>query len=353
LLPAEILTRVHLGIFRDRVSIQLDRPLIDEVKSAADLLSPTTMYSLPVVLARPVSFERILEVIKSFPFVDAPSLDHGFLVATGAKTISKAFAHPAKHLSIRAYEPGTLVSRLVRSGGGWLGTRPNGVLVKPDDLDGVRDAVEELLPWFEWKEFVPGDPDDGRVLFDPSTQKSPETGGNAGGGSVTGFGYKCAWLAVKGNDLDEVVSVVLDGAQTETTQAALDASERGFAVCVGPVDGWVLVKIDVADIGVAPLGLLSQRFGEAQLFMNFRGSDSYGWQRWADGRMVRSWASDGSFSDVGKRTPIEVELGDLDDEDEGVDEDSVLRVAAAWSIDPSAMGDTDEVPFASGPLRIQ
>ena len=88
---------------------------------------------------------------------------------------------------------------------------------------------------------------------------------------------------------------------------------------------------------------LSRRFGEVQRFVTHRVVDLHGWQRWVDGHPVRRFEylgeSDETLFDEGELTEAE-ESEDL----EVPDEETVMTIAAAWSVDPTTLDDRDDVP---------
>jgi hypothetical protein len=320
-----------LGVFRDRVSVTFHRPLIDPLWRDPNVVFPNIEYSLPVVVAVPVSFERLVEVIESFTFVAASSLDHGFLLATGAKTIPNAFRHPAKLISISAHDTVCTVTKLVRVRGGWWGTRENTVHLAPDDVVGVRDAVEELLPWFEWKPFVEGDPNDGPILFDP-TKYQPKIRRPA---TVPSFNSKSAWLAIKTTDRYVAADRLFGGNHIERAIGKYFSTLTGNDAClVGPFGYWMIAKFGPSALGRSGADLLARlsvEFGESQVFLSERNTPRFGWQRWSDGELVRSWATDATFPRQGEITAIETELAGQ------FDEAAVIAIAANWSVDPSTL----------------
>ena len=85
--------------------------------------------------------------------------------------------------------------------------------------------------------------------------------------------------------------------------------------------------------------MFSSMVGETQLYVNFPNAGVFGWERWVDGELIRRWTNDGTA--VGEATPIELTVLSSSG---GVDEDSVLEVARAWSVNPMELSDRSGVP---------
>jgi hypothetical protein len=178
-------------------------------------------------------------------------------------------------------------------------------------------------------------------------------------------------LAVRGGRLPEVVEAL--GGRTAGSVSWADGVRRAYredGVAVGtPLlpgagGGWLLVAgewvaarhrlLDVAALS----GTLG---GEVQLFVTHRVVELHRWERAVDGAVVRS------FEYLGERDEVTEWRGEPDiveravglphsydpsrDADPGgppppsVDEEDVMRVAAAWSVDPSSL---DGAPAAAG-----
>ena len=123
---------------------------------------------------------------------------------------------------------------------------------------------------------------------------------------------------------------------------AADASERPTPVFVGsPVDGWVLVPFawPLASPDEFDLGALSSRYGEAQRFVTHRVVEAHEWERWVDGRPVRRF---GWLGESGEVLYDEGEPGELEDQ-EFADEELVMEIAGAWSIDPTRLDERADV----------
>jgi hypothetical protein len=128
------------------------------------------------------------------------------------------------------------------------------------------------------------------------------------------------------------------------------------------VDGWTLAVLGGSELfeddgvggGALDLLALSQRFGEVQKFATYRVVDYQEWQRWVKGSPVRRYCWIGDSSEIrfdeGEPTSAEGNLlraanldGDWDAFD-FADEETVMTVAAEWSINPTTLGERDDLP---------
>jgi len=169
---------------------------------------------------------------------------------------------------------------------------------------------------------------------------------------AVGFGYKCAWLAIRSSDPRAVIGGlgITDAASVSWTAGveAAYASDTRSVFVTPPIDGWVLVA------GVALFGLvgsmktdtaklpdhirrLSEKLStEVQYFATHRVSEAHQWISADKGVLVRAFSTgegDVEF-DLGARTAAEKEVAAGF---ESVDEDWVLRLAGRWSVNPSSL----------------
>jgi hypothetical protein len=143
---------------------------------------------------------------------------------------------------------------------------------------------------------------------------------------------RSSWYTVKTDDaLSVCAQMIGDEAELlRVDRATKQFTTWGGVLVFGPVNGQVVVRVGLNDEG-QHCGSLSERFGEVCYFENYRNSDVYRWERWMDGQPVRVWGSiETGIEEVGEQTAVEVALL-VDPFD--VSEDSVLEVAAAWSVD--------------------
>jgi hypothetical protein len=183
---------------------------------------------------------------------------------------------------------------------------------------------------------------------------------------MVGFGYKQAWLAIREGRPDAVVAALglrdlgtvpwrngIDLAYLTDDRLVLTpllpgAGDAGWLLVTGR---WLLradAKVDVA--------MLSATLRtEVQLFVTYRVSEVHRWERAVDGEPVRAFGYRGETGEVttwwGEPDAVEIAIGlpvePDDDTDILVHEDDVMRLAGAWSVDPTAL---DGRP-APGPLR--
>jgi hypothetical protein len=192
---------------------------------------------------------------------------------------------------------------------------------------------------------------------------------------MVGFGFKQAWLAVREpvGDAGEIY-------------AALDAKDLGAVdwqqgidlayltdnrVAVTPplagVGGvaWTLVvgRLFFAEAGMPDIVELSGRLGtEVQFFATHRVVEAHFWERAVAGHLARSFRYVGETGEItrwyGEPDAHELAIGlpptfdtEAEPEDQPnivVDEDDVMRIAAAWSLDPTEL---DGQP-APGPIHV-
>jgi hypothetical protein len=201
--------------------------------------------------------------------------------------------------------------------------------------------------------------------------------------TMVGFGPKQAWLAIReGDDARSARTAACEDRSREQMTAAVAAAlglrDLGTVSWRNGIDlayltddrlvftpllpgaddaRWLLVtgrwllrngQVDVAQLSAA-LGT------EVQFFATYRVSELHRWQRAVDGVVMRAFEYVGRTGEViewrGEIDDAEAAIGlpaVLDDEaDILVSEEDVMRVARAWSVDPTAL---DGRP-APGPLR--
>jgi hypothetical protein len=185
--------------------------------------------------------------------------------------------------------------------------------------------------------------------------------------TMVGFGHKQAWLAVREGSAERAAAALrlrdlgpvswrdgIDLAYLTDDRLALTPplpGARGARWLL--VSGRWLLRGYPTDEVVSLSELLDT---EVQLFATYRMAEMHRWVRAVDGVLVRAFAFVGETGEVtewrGDPDEVERSIGlppSLDGEpDILVAEDDVLRVAAAWSVDPSRLA---EVPVA-GPLRV-
>ncbi|MGN9807295.1 hypothetical protein [Micromonospora sp. L32] len=174
-----------------------------------------------------------------------------------------------------------------------------------------------------------------------------------------GFGYKLQWLAVRGQHADAVAGALNLNALTAATWLdAVAAAYDGHWLLTPSLDGWTLaasreVPAPEDERFVDWLAGLSRLLGEVQYFGTHRVVGYQCWGRARSGVVERAFAYLGErgevLFDVGEATAEEREVRaeTADDEDEPwsdedgswprPDEETVMALAARWSVDPSSL----------------
>jgi hypothetical protein len=185
--------------------------------------------------------------------------------------------------------------------------------------------------------------------------------------AMVGFGGKQAWLAVRDGDPVAVLAALglrdlgevpwrdgidlayLTDDRVALTPALLGTGDSRWVLAVGR-------RLLRPDSGVDVIDLSARLHTEVQLFATHRVTELHRWQRAVDGELIRAFGYVGQTGDVtswhGDPDDAERAAGlpaTFDDETTVlVSEQDVLRVAHAWSIDPTGL---DARP-SPGPLRI-
>lgn len=167
------------------------------------------------------------------------------------------------------------------------------------------------------------------------------------------FGYKCAWLAIKSEDPQAVIETLdLQNVRLPGWKQGVAAAYAGEVFVTPPLNGWVLAAsislLDIADKTrpdkpLPLIELLATRFPDVQYFGTHRIVEYHAWLRAIDGKIVRSFAYLGERSEVlcdeGECTAEEKALGLIYDDSRSPDEEDVMQLAGAWSINPQTLGD--------------
>jgi hypothetical protein len=186
------------------------------------------------------------------------------------------------------------------------------------------------------------------------------------GETMVGFGPKQAWLAVREGDPSAVIDALgLRDLGEVPWRHGIDLSYMtDDRVAVTPLlDGaaehrWLLVpgRWLLGPQAATDVAALSTRLRtEVQFFATHRVIEFHRWERAVDGEVMRAFEWLGESGEVTRwhGDPDEAELAiglsteAADGADVLVNEADVMRIAAAWSIDPTSL---DGQP-AAGPLR--
>jgi hypothetical protein len=184
---------------------------------------------------------------------------------------------------------------------------------------------------------------------------------------MVGFGHKQAWLAVRDGSAERVAETL--GLRDLGPASWRDGIDLAYLtddrlVLTPPLPGardsrWLLAtgRWLLRGYPTEDLVALSDRLDtEVQLFATYRVAEVHRWVRAVGGVLVRAFGFIGETGEVtewrGDPDDVERSIGlppSLDgDGDILVAEEDVLRVAGAWSVDPSGLGDMPPV----GPLRV-
>ena len=176
------------------------------------------------------------------------------------------------------------------------------------------------------------------------------------------FGYKMAWYAVRTTNAQAVAETLnLKSQHPANWKEGYKEAYGGEGVFVSPpVSGWVFVvgtpifpDLTSADKEkcLTRLKVLSERFGEAQLFATHRGVSSHAWAKAVQGSLSRAFGYNGDQGqdvwNVGKETEDEVGLGFKFSAGKEPDEEDVMKLAGRWSVNPQHI-DSLRVPPALG-----
>ena len=189
---------------------------------------------------------------------------------------------------------------------------------------------------------------------------------------MVGFGYKQGWLAVRGGEPDQVIAALgLTDLGPVDWRAGMDLAylTDDRLVLTPPLMGagdasWLLVAgrwLLLAGAAVNIMELSAALETEVQAFATYRVAEVHRWARAVDGVMIRAFGFSGETGEVtdwhgdpdetersiGLPAAIKTDPGAESGVDILVAEADVMRLAAAWSVDPSSL---DGRP-APGPLR--
>jgi hypothetical protein len=188
---------------------------------------------------------------------------------------------------------------------------------------------------------------------------------DASGGLMVGFGGKQAWLAVRGGEPGPVCAgLKLHDLGPVPWRTGIDLAyfTDDRVMLTPPLPGaadalWLLVVgrwLARPGANVDILGLSATLGTEIQFFATDRSNQHHRWRRVQDGMLLRSFdwlGRDGELLDWrGDPDDAERQVGlpaEVDEDDAVlVGEADVLRIAAAWSLDPTTL----EGRPAPGPL---
>jgi hypothetical protein len=171
------------------------------------------------------------------------------------------------------------------------------------------------------------------------------------------FGYKCAWYAMRTNDIEAaVLAMGLAGTVESSWAHGVEAAHSDKVFVTPPLGGWILalgrtlfhVDTTHAESVVPMLTKLSSVFGEAQYFATHRVVEAHCWALARVGKLIRAYAYVGDQGEItwdeGQPTEAELALGEGALEFPGPNESQLMQIAEAWSINPSELESTFNQP---------
>jgi len=168
------------------------------------------------------------------------------------------------------------------------------------------------------------------------------------------FGYKMQWITVRGEMIQEVVdSLGLRHPRPANWQEGIACAYSLQGVFVAPpLNGWIAIvgfraEDFVGNDSVSPakrqVEFASKVFHASCSFATHRVTEYHHWMRAEEGRVTRCFAYLGERGEVlcneGPITTAEQALsfGKLPQDQWQPDQDDVMKVASAWSYDPSKL----------------
>ena len=163
------------------------------------------------------------------------------------------------------------------------------------------------------------------------------------------FGYKCCWLALRCPSPEEAAAGLglAPGIPANWETGLACVWEEGRIFLSPCLDGYVLaIGVDALDERREALARLAARFPQVQFFGTHRVAEYHCWARYGGGALERGYCYVGERGEVtwdeGAMTQAERTLGfeafpkggDGADADAFPGEEDVLRLAAAWGVDP-------------------
>ena len=186
------------------------------------------------------------------------------------------------------------------------------------------------------------------------------TGFSAPHFSTSVFEAPNRWLAVRSQNPRAIQDALgLQHARDCTWSDAIGAPFEPRLFIAPPVDGWILVMgcdlpdpADDVDECFKFLCALSHKLGEVQFFSRHRAVSHHGWARLSDGRVLRAYAwagetlwNQGAITDAERDLKLRClayqqssnVLGLAERELLALNTERVVRLAARWSVDPTAI----------------
>ncbi len=179
------------------------------------------------------------------------------------------------------------------------------------------------------------------------------------------FGYKCMWFAIKSTDPAKLIATLnLTRVKPCNWQTGTDRIYGDYIFITPPIDRWTLACGYGLPHGDTPEGIqyvkellktLSYDYNEAQFFCTHRVTEYHCWIRAVDGNVTRVYSFLGEAGEnvliEGEPTPFEKMLNLVDTSSEEAKderylerkdltlptEDTLMKVAENWSVNPSTL----------------
>lgn len=171
------------------------------------------------------------------------------------------------------------------------------------------------------------------------------------------FGYKTSWLAVKDTNINKIVNdlniKVIGKANWES---GLSAAYNGGAVFITPpINEWTFVVGLYFDNGKDFVSTIAKSIPDFYYFFTERVSETHAWVSVKNKAIIRAFGYSGGngeiLFDYGSPTGEEMSLGltfeklrnnEWDDDTRIPNEDDVLAISAAWTINTLEIDNMDE-----------
>lgn len=185
------------------------------------------------------------------------------------------------------------------------------------------------------------------------------------------FGYKCVWFAIKSTDRDEVAKILgLKNPVESNWQKGIKEAFGGAVFITPPIDGWILAvgwglpagdSVEGMEKVTNLANILSLHFGEAQFFCTHRVVAYHCWMKSVNRKLERLYsylgekgeniAISGQLTDAEKDYNLintfseEAQSEDYFEREDLVypDEEMVMEIAGAWSINPQLIEDNNNI----------
>ncbi len=190
------------------------------------------------------------------------------------------------------------------------------------------------------------------------------------------FGYKCMWFAIKSVHTEELIKILnLSNVRPCNWNIGIEKAYENAVFITPPINGWTIACGRGLPHGDSKQGIefvksilqnLSREYGEAQFFCTNRIVELHSWIKAVEGNIQRVYSYLGESGEnilvEGEPTDFEKSLhlvntfsdeakekNYFEREDINLpDEETVMKVAENWSIDPSTLESRNDIIPALG-----